>query len=178
MLLNQKLVRLTIVILACAACEPRVPDDRPGLMSAMAENDMSIHVAAMRKVIQRYGGPGLRKALASPNERTRARAAHGLASCPGVENEGALVGAASDRDEYVRIWAAYSLGQIGSARGSETLDRLQRDDSAGVRDSAARAKAVLDARLRGEPEQQVEVGLAGRVLSRYINWRSPVCAHE
>jgi HEAT repeat protein len=178
MLPKRKLVPLLIAILACTACEPRVPDDLPGLMSAMANNDMSIHVAAMRKVIQNYGGPGLRKALASPDERTRARAAHGLSFCPGVENEGALVGAASDKDEYVRIWTAYSLGQIGSARGSETLDRLQRDDSAGVRDSAARAKAVLNARLRGEPEQQADGGLAGGIMSRYMNWRSPVCAHD
>jgi hypothetical protein len=175
---NRKLVPLLIAILACTACEPRVPDDLPGLMSAMANNDMSIHVAAMRKIVQRYGGPGLLKALASPNERTRTRAAHGLAFCPGAANEGALIGAASDRDEYVRIWAAYSLGQIGSALGSETLDRLQRDDSAGVRDSAARAKAVLHARLRGEPDQQIGEGLPGRVLSRYMTWRSPVCAHD
>jgi hypothetical protein len=106
-----KLVPLIVVILSCAACEPQVPDDLPGLISAMANNDQSIHVAATRKVIQRYGGPGLRKALASPDYRSRAEAALGLSFCPGAENERALLDVASDSDEFVRGWVAHSLGK-------------------------------------------------------------------
>lgn len=73
---------------------------------------MSISTAAMRKMVQRYGGPGLREALKNPNGTIRGRAAHGLSFCAGAQNERALVDAVSDHDEYVRNWVAYSLGQI------------------------------------------------------------------
>ena len=176
--MKRKRLGLVVMVLLCAGCEPAVPDERSALTSAMGENDMSISTAAMRKMVQRYGGPGLRQALTNPNGAIRGRAAHGLSFCAGNQNERALLGAASDHDEYVRNRVAYSLGQIGTANSSRTLSEMSGDASPSVRDSARRAKEVLDARLNGRSTEERGQGFASRLLAHVMGARSPVCARE
>jgi hypothetical protein len=175
---SRKLLGLVVILLLCAGCEPTVPDERSALTTAMGDNNMSISTAAMRKMVQQYGAPGLREALNNPNGTIRGKAAHGLAFCAGAQNERALLDAVSDQDEYVRTWVAYSLGQIGTASSVRTLSELSRDASPSVRDSAARAKSVLDARLHGRPVEDREDGFASSLLSHVLGARSPVCARE
>ena len=176
--MNRKLLGLVVIVLLCAGCEPTVPDERSVLTSAMGNNDMNISTAAMRKMVQRYGGPGLREALKNPDGTIRGRAAHGLAFCAGAQNERAVLDAVSDHDEYARNWVAYSLGQIGTSDSVRTLSELSNDASPSVRDSATRAKAVLDARLHGRPAEEREEGFASRLLAQVLGARSPVCARE
>jgi HEAT repeat protein len=175
---NRKLLRLVVSVLLCAGCEPTLPDERSALTSAMGDNDMRISTAAMRKMVQHYGGPGLREALKNPKGAIRGSAAHGLAFCAGAQNERALLDAVSDHDEYVRNWVAYSLGQIGNSNSVPTLSELSNDASPSVRDSATRAKAVLDARLHGRPAEDGDDGFASRLLAHVLGARSPVCARE
>jgi hypothetical protein len=175
---NPKLIGVVVIVLLCAGCERTVPDERSALVSAMGDNDMSISTTAMRKMVQHYGGPGLREALKNPNGTIRGRAAHGLAFCAGAQNERALLDAASDHDEYVRNWVAYSLGQIGNSNSVPTLSELSNDASPSVRDSATRAKAVLDTRLHGRTAEEGDEGFASRLLAHVLGDRSPVCARE
>ena len=71
---NRKLLGFVVIVLLCAGCEPTVPHERSALTSAMGNNDMSISAAAMRTMVQHYGGPGLREALKNPNGTIRGRA--------------------------------------------------------------------------------------------------------
>ena len=176
--MNRRFLGLVVIVLLCAGCEPTVPDERSALTSAMGDNDMSISTAAMRKMVQHYGGAGLREALKNRKGTIRGRAAHGLAFCAGAQNERALLDAVSDHDEYVRNWVAYSLGQIGNSNSVSTLSELSNDSSPSVRDSAIRAKAVLDARLHGQPAEEGDEGFASRLLAHVLGARSPVCARE
>ena len=184
--MNRKFLGLVVIVLLCAGCEPTVPDERSALTSAMGDNDMSISTAAMRKMVQHYGGAGLREALKNRKGTIRGRAAHGLAFCAGGTgtilrqraHERALLDAVSDHDEYVRNWVAYSLGQIGNSNSVSTLSELSNDSSPSVRDSAIRAKAVLDARLHGQPAEEGDEGFASRLLAHVLGARSPVCARE
>lgn len=176
--MQREILALIVIAMASTGCEPTVPDERSGLMSAMADDDMSISTAAVRKMVQRYGGPGLREALTNPNGKIRAQAAHGLAFCAGSQNERALLEAASDRDEYVRNWVAYSLGQIGSLSSTNTLRELSNDSSLSVRDSAERAKAVLDARLHSQSSGGRREDLGSRIFGHVLAARSPTCARE
>lgn len=175
---TRKLLALAVVVTSCVACEPAVPDERLALASAMGDNDMRISTAAVRKMVERYGGPGLREALTNSKDTVRAAAAHGLAFCAGAQNERALLNAASDQDEDVRNRVAYSLGQIGTSNSTRILGEMSNDASPSVRSSAVRAKAALDARLDGRPVAKRDEGFASPLLTRFLSTRSPVCARE
>jgi HEAT repeat protein len=133
-------------LLVVCACAPQVPDDLPGLLEAMGSNDMRVHFAASEKVKNTFGEQGLIAALRYNNAGTRARAAMWLHHFRTPEARAALVTASGDRDDHVRMWVAYSLGEIGTSADMATLERLAGDPAAIVGLKAAEAIQKLKAR--------------------------------
>ena len=132
--------------LTVCACAPLLPDDLPSLMEAMGSTDMRVHIAASKKVEKLYGEPGLLTALGHSNAGTRARAAMWLQDFRTPEARVALGAASGDRDDHVRMWVAYSLGEIGTSAEVGALERLAGDPAEIVRLKAAEAVGKVNAR--------------------------------
>jgi HEAT repeat protein len=115
-------------------------------MNAMGSTDMRVHVAASKKVEKLYGEQGLLTALSHSNAGTRARAALWLQDFRTPEARAALGTASSDSDDHVRMYVAYSLGEIGTSSDLGTLERLAGDPAEIVRLKAAEAIDKLKAR--------------------------------
>ena len=140
---------MAVWLLSAVACSPFLPSDKAGLMEAMGSNDMAVNFSAARKFDRLFGTQGLLEALEHHNANTRAVAAHVLMDRPGPEVEAALIARATDSDEYVRMWCAFSLGKIGSASARPVLERLAHDKSEVVSRRAAESLEELQARLGG-----------------------------
>jgi HEAT repeat protein len=108
-------------------------------MDAMGAYDMRVSWHAAAKVRKLYGQEGLLEALRHPNPYTRANAAHTLMHYAGPSVEQALVVAATDSDAHVRMWAAWSLGEQGTAAVLPTLEVLSKDSAEIVRMHASEA---------------------------------------
>jgi hypothetical protein len=131
-------------VVMVAACAPRLPDDLPGLMDAMATYDMQARWYACEKVRRVYGKEGFLRALHHRSEYTRGAAAHWLGNnYAGSDVEDALMSVASDDDDHVRMWVAWSLGELGSRRVAVVLTRLEADRTEIVRRHAAEAMEKL-----------------------------------
>jgi HEAT repeat protein len=115
-------------------------------MEAMGSTDMRVHFAASEKVKNTYGEQGLMTALRHSNAGTRARAAMWLHHYRTPEARGALATASGDRDDHVRMWVAYSLGEIGTSADVATLERLAGDSAEIVRLKTAEAIGKVNAR--------------------------------
>jgi len=135
-----------LALVALWSCEPSLPSDLPGLMRAMGDYDMEVSWYAARKVRRLYGKEGLFQALKHPNDYTRSNAAHSLMHDSGPDVEQALVVAATDPDTHVRMWAAWSLGEQGSAAVLPTLQQLTGDRKEVVRLEATEAIRKVHAR--------------------------------
>jgi hypothetical protein len=135
-----------VALVGLLSCEPSLPSDLPGLMRAMGDYDMEVSWYAARKVRDLYGKEGLFQALKYPNEYTRSNAAHWLVHYSGPDVEQALVVAATDPDARVRMWAAWSLGEQGSAAVLPTLQQLSGDPKEVVRLGATEAIRKAQAR--------------------------------
>jgi HEAT repeats len=135
-----------VAVVPIIACAPHLPDDLPGLMKAMGDYDMSVSWHAADKVRRLYGKEGLFQALQHANEYTRANAAHTLMHYSGPDVEEALVSVANDKDDHVRMWIAWSLGEVGSPGVRPTLERLSQDPADIVKRKAEEALVKLGER--------------------------------
>jgi hypothetical protein len=150
------IVPLVAIVIASLAAyrtgDKMLPDDVPTLIELMGNNDMVVNTDAARKLMKHGKEPFL-TALHNENPNVRAMAAHflGLLHDPSVQ--GALIESATDPDHYVRMWSAYSLGEIGDEKALPALTALTKDkddkDKEGVvRVYAEEAIAKLKKRLQ------------------------------
>lgn len=142
------LVAIVIASFAAFRSEDKMlPDDVPTLIELMGNNDLAIHTAAARKLMKHGKEPFL-TALHHKNPNVRAVAAHflGLLHDPSVQDE--LIKSAYDPDHYVRMWSAFSLGEIGDEKALPTLIALTKDKERVVRDRAEESIAKLQKRLQ------------------------------
>jgi len=147
-LLIVPLVAIVIASLAAYWAEDKMlPDDVPTLIELMGDNDMAINTDAARKLVKHGKEPFL-TALHHKNPNVRAMAAHflGLFHDPSVQV--ALIESATDPDHYVRMWSAYSLGDIGDEKALPTLKALTKDKEDVVRVYAEEAIAKLQKRAQ------------------------------
>jgi len=147
-LLIVPLVAIVIASLAAYRSEDKMlPDDVPTLIELMGDNDLAVHTAAARKLMKHGKEPFL-TALHHKNPNVRAVAAHflGLLHDPSVQD--ALIESATDPDHYVRMWSAFSLGEIGDEKALPTLTALMKDKERVVRDRAEESIAKLQKRLQ------------------------------
>lgn len=102
------------------------------------------------ELVRRVDGnavPKLREALQSPVRRMRIRALVVLGALNlAAELEEDLLRTSADEDHVVRMEVARALGGCGTARAIEALTRLYGDESAPVREAAAKALASQDIR--------------------------------
>lgn len=114
-----------------------LPDDAPSLIEMLADNDTSRHIAAGRKLSKKFGKEPLLAGLRHPDARVRSGSAHFLSwfRDPFVVSE--LVKAANDPNERVRMWVAFSLGEIGNQQVLAVLSTLVSDNQEVVRRQAA-----------------------------------------
>jgi hypothetical protein len=138
-----------LVIGGITASHRRVPDDVPSLIEMLGNNDMQLQAEAQQKLVLRGKDP-LLQALRHPSPGVRANAAHGLGLLHDRSAEGNLLESAVDSDPHVRMWSAYSLGEIGSARALPILERLSNDPEAIVRMHAEEALEKLRGRIARE----------------------------
>jgi HEAT repeat protein len=123
-------------------------------MEAMGSTDMQVHFAASQKVKDSYGEQGLMTALHHSNAGTRARAAMWLHHYRTPDARAALLTASSDRDDHVRMWVAYSLGEIGTSADVAILERLAGDSAEIVRLKAAEAIGKVNDREGTQPKRE------------------------
>jgi hypothetical protein len=109
-----------------------LPDNVPALIELMGDNDLSIHTAAARKLMKHGKEPFL-SALHHKNPSVRAVAAHFLGLLHDPTAQDALIKSSRDPDHYVRMWSAFSLGEIGSEKALPVLELLMRDKENVVR---------------------------------------------
>lgn len=145
--------KVAVALLLCAAvaggfaCRRQLPNDLPGLMELMGSNDMGVNFDAARRVDQLFGKDGLLEALKQDNANTRAVAAHFLMNHPAPDIQAALLKATWDSDEYVRMWAVFSLGKIGDHEIIGRVKDLAADPSEKVSRRAKEALEELNSRL-------------------------------
>lgn len=122
-----------------------LPDDIPSLIKMMGDNDIGRHMAAARK-LKTYGKEPFLIAIKHKNPNVRARAAHflGLLNDPSVE--ATLIEASTDTDSHVRMWVAFSLGEIGDKEALPTLNILVNDKEKIVSNKAQEAIKIIENR--------------------------------
>lgn len=117
-----------LLLLVCGGCCGQLPEDLPALMGLLdCKSDMKVKHCAINKIRDAHGAPGLLQALHSENACIRAEAAHGLMSFKDSAVRTALTDAGRDRDPHVRMWAAYSLGEVGDDGALLVLAELEKD---------------------------------------------------
>jgi len=124
----------------------RIPEDENTLIERMGNNDMDVSFNAAHKLEQKGKGPFLRACLNS-NPNVRACAAHFLMDFPGKDVQRTLITTANDTDPWVRMWSAYSLGEIGDKDAIETLKKLSLDEKDFVKLDAVEALEKLHSRI-------------------------------
>jgi HEAT repeat protein len=116
----------------------------------MGDNDISVHLAAGRKLLK-YGKEPFLTGLQDRDPRVRNRAAHflGLLGDPSVQND--LIKVSKDSDPHVRMWAAFSLGKIGNSQALTTLHELSADGEQEI--VRSQAKEAIDEIKKKEERQ-------------------------
>jgi hypothetical protein len=129
--------KLSACLAACAAKTRRCAEESPvegcadlpedvesllGLLDCTA--DLKLKHCATRRIHDLHGAPALLEGLRRANACIRAEAAHGLMRYDEPEVLGALLDAARDADAHVRMWAAWSLGELGDALALPVLAAL------------------------------------------------------
>ncbi len=132
-------------LLAYNTEDKMLSDNVPALIELMGDNDLNTHTAAARKLMKHGKDPFL-TALDHKNPNVRAVAAHflGLLHDPSVQD--ALIKSSSDPDHYVRMWSAFSLGEIGNEKGLQVLKELSQDGERVVRLEAEEAISKIQKR--------------------------------
>ncbi len=123
-----------------------LPDDVPTLIELMGDNNIRVHTAAARKLMKHGKEPFL-SALHHKNPNVRAVAAHAIGLLHDPSAQDALIASSSDPDHYVRMWSAFSLGEIGNEQAIPILTALLTDKEKVVRDEAEEALAKIQKRL-------------------------------
>lgn len=107
---------------------PELPADLASLLRKLdCTVDLKTKHCAMATIRDSFGEPALRDALRGESACIRAEAAHGLAVYREARVEAALIAAGRDRDAHVRMWAAYSLGEVGGEAALPLLSDLEKD---------------------------------------------------
>jgi hypothetical protein len=106
--------------------DPSIPKDIPSLIEMMGDNDIGRHMDAARK-LKAYGKAPFLIAIKHENPNVRARAAHFLGLFKEASVQDVLIDASADSDPHVRMWLAYSLGQIGDSKALPALKVLAND---------------------------------------------------
>jgi len=117
-----------LLAIAGAGCCPDLPDDLPALLRFLdCTQDLDTKHCAVEKIQDLYGAPALLGALEGENACIRSEAAHGLMLYRNDRVEAALIAAGADADPHVRMWAAFSLGEVGDAGALPVLAVLEKD---------------------------------------------------
>jgi len=154
--------RLTACISLCAVKEnvctvdsatplgpcPELPADLESLLGRLdCKVDLKMKHCAMARIRDAYGAPALLQALRGDNACIRAEAAHGLMAYGQAGVQAALIRAGRDRDPHVRMWAAFSLGEVGGEAALPVLRDLENDPRDFV--AAMAVEAVVKIQNRG-----------------------------
>jgi len=115
-----------------------IPDNVPALIELMGDNDISVHTAAAKKLMK-YGKEPFLSALQHKSPNVRAVAAHFLGLLHDQTAQDALIESSHDPDHYVRMWSAFSLGEIGDEKSLPVLEILSSDKENVVRLKAKEA---------------------------------------
>lgn len=125
----------------------KLPDDENSLIEMMGNNDEDVSFSAAHKLVKIGKAPLLRACLNS-NPNVRGCAAHFLMNFPGKDVQTVLMTTAKDSDPWVRMWSAYSLGEIGDKDAVKTLEKLSTDDKDFVELDAKEALDKLKSRIQ------------------------------
>ena len=138
-----------LLAIASAGCCPDLPDDLPSLLHLLdCTEDLDTKHCAMEKIQDVYGAPALLGALGGDNACIRSEAAHGLMLYRSDRVEAALIQAGGDDDPHVRMWAAFSLGEIGDKGALPILALLAKDRKDFVAAMAIEAREKIRKRRR------------------------------
>jgi len=117
-----------LLVTAHPGCCPELPGDLPSLLQRLdCTANLNDKHCAMARIRELYGAPALLSALQGDNPCVRAEAAHGLMVYSSEPVEAALIVAARDEDPHVRMWAAFSLGEVGGRAALPVLAVLEKD---------------------------------------------------
>lgn len=96
--------------------EEVLPRDLPAsrLEELLGHREIPIHVVAANRLLELGSPDPFLRGLESSDSGARGVSAHWLQSFPRDEVRSALRSALGDADEHVRMWAAFSLGKIGT----------------------------------------------------------------
>jgi HEAT repeat protein len=138
-----------LLAIASLGCCPELPDDLASLLHLLdCTQNLDTKHCAMEKIQEAYGAPALLGALAGENACIRSEAAHGLMLYRNDRVEAALIQAGGDVDPHVRMWAAFSLGEIGDAHALPILAVLEKDRKDFVAAMAIEARGKIRKRER------------------------------
>ena len=134
-----------VCIVAVIATYDRYPEDIPSLIEMMGMNDMQLRSTAANR-LKVYGKDPFLIAIKHKNPSVRATAAHFLGLLKDPTVVGALIESAKDPYAHVRMWTAFSLGEIGDSHALPTLDLLAQDGEEIVRLKAQEAIEKINER--------------------------------
>lgn len=122
------------------------------LVAGIGDKELSVQIAGMEAAAAYAANRGtadvalveaLAKQISSADWRGRRNAARVLGVFGADSDEGALIGALSDDNGYVREEAATALGRLGRSSSIDALIEVSRDELAKVRAAAARSLAAI-----------------------------------
>lgn len=142
------LALLLILGVTAGACAASLPDDLPGLVRLMNDNDVPLSWSATNKVADRYGQEGLLWALAEGRPKARGLAARALQWFPSDKVEVVLSERAlRERDSWTLVQILMTLGQTGSEKAAVAVRENVDQSDAVVATTAREALRKIEQRL-------------------------------
>jgi len=114
-------------------------EDESELIELMGNTEIFIHVAVANKLKVRGSPQPFLTGLKHENRNVRLVSAHWLMSFKDKHVVDALLKSCADSYEHVRMWSAFSLGEIGNSVALPKLNEMKSDKSPIVVDEVEKA---------------------------------------